>query len=63
MSKRGISILLLLTAAIAIGALVQDYRFDGWLQTERLAASGLDADIAHVRESIVGLSEIGRAHV
>jgi hypothetical protein len=63
MSKRGISILLLLTAAIAIGALVQDYRFDGWLQTERLAASGLDADIAHVRESIVGLSAVQGAYL
>jgi len=52
MSKRGISILLLLTAAIVIGALVQDYRFDGWLHGQRAAASALDVAQTAERQAI-----------
>jgi len=63
MSKRGISILLLLTAAIVMGALIQDYRFDGWLQTERIAAEGLDRDVAKAHESITALAAIQGAYL
>jgi hypothetical protein len=42
MSKRGVGLLLILTAAIALGALVQDYRFDHLIATEQAAVSALD---------------------
>src|SRR6187455_228440 len=63
MSTRGISILLFLTAAIAIGALVQDYRFDGWLQAERASASSLEADVARAHASIGALTTVQGAYL
>ena len=39
MSKRGVGLLLILTAAIALGALVQDFRFDQLIATEQASVS------------------------
>ena len=43
MSKRGVGLLLILTAAIALGALIQDFRFDRLIAAEQSAVSGQDA--------------------
>ena len=47
MSKRGVGLLLILTAAIALGALVQDFRFDRLIATEQ---SGVSAFNQHARD-------------
>jgi len=49
MSRRGVAILMILTAAIALGALVQDYRFDEWIARER--ASAIAAQMSSVAGS------------
>ena len=57
MSKRGVGFLLVLTAAIALGALVQDYRFDRLIATEQAAMSGFDQrvrDLEHAVDTLGG---------
>lgn len=57
MSKRGVGLLLILTAAIALGALVQDYRFDQLIATEQAAVSSSDQrarDLQHQNNSAGG---------
>ena len=57
MSKRGVGLLLILTAAIALGALAQDYRFDSRISTEQSAAINFDRrvrDLEHVIDALDG---------
>src|SRR5881394_2868845 len=57
MSKRGVGLLLILTAVSALGALAQDYRLDGLIATEQSAAINFDRrvrDLEHVVSSLDG---------
>ena len=57
MSKRGVGLLLILTAAIALGALVQDVRFDRVIATEQTAVSTFNQrahDLEHLIDTLDG---------
>lgn len=57
MSKRGVGLLLILTAAIALGALVQDFRFDRLIATEQVALSTFEQrarDLEHLIDTLEG---------
>jgi len=57
MSKRGVGLLLILTAAIALGALVQDFKFDRMMGAEQASASSFDQsvrDLEHVIDTLDG---------
>ena len=57
MSKRGVGLLLILTAAIALGALFQDFRFDQLIADEQAAVTGFDqrvADLEHAIDTLAG---------
>jgi hypothetical protein len=61
MSKRGVGFLLLLTAAIALGALVQDYRFDQLIAAEQAALSGFEQRVRDLEQSVIALGGSRRA--
>jgi len=55
MSSRGIAVLLLLTAAIGLFAIIQDFRFDGWIAGEYTAAARVDRELAALPAPPAGL--------
>ena len=55
MTKRGIVLLLILTGVIAFGALIQDYRFDALIATERASGRILDQEINATIETVLTL--------
>jgi hypothetical protein len=55
MSKRGVGLLLILTAAIALGALAQDYRFDGLIASEQTSALSFDQHVRDLEHVVVTL--------
>ena len=61
MSKRGVGLLLILTAAIALGALLQDYRFDRLIAAEQLAVSSFDGRVRDLEHAIDTLGGSRRA--
>ena len=46
MSRRGVLVLMILTTVIALATLVQDYRFDGWIDAERASLVALASEAA-----------------
>jgi len=63
MSKRSVTVLLLLAVVIALGALIQDYRFDRLIEHEREAGSALASDVHDLTTSVVSLQAAQRAYV
>ena len=61
MSKRGVGLLLILTAAIALGALVQDYRFDQMIATEQAKVSAFNTRARELEHQIDTLDGSRRA--
>ena len=61
MSKRGVGLLLILTAAIALGALIQDYRFDQLIAAEQAELSGFDRRVRDLEHAIDTLGGSRRA--
>ena len=47
--KGGLDLLIILTLILAVGTIVQDFRFDSSLERERLAADAIDRDLAGVQ--------------
>jgi len=47
--KRGLDLLMVLTLILALGTIVQDFRFDSSLERERLAAAAIDRDLTGVQ--------------
>jgi GAF domain-containing protein len=63
MSKRGVSVLLMLAAVIALGALVQDYRFDRLIARERAAVGAMAGDVHDITETVLLMQGAQRAYV
>lgn len=63
MSKRGVSVLLLLALVIALGALVQDVRFNQLIARERAAAGALTSDVRDLTDLIVSMQAAQRGYV
>jgi hypothetical protein len=64
MSKRGVGLLLILTAAIALGALVQDVRFDRLIAAEQTAVSTFNQrarDLEHQIDALDGSRRVAMA--
>lgn len=57
MSKRGVSALLILTSAIALGALAQSYRLDASVDSERAAGGAMERDASAIAAAL------GRVHI
>ena len=55
MRRRGVQVLLGLTLAIAVGTLVQDFRFDQSIARERVASQATDRGFGAALESLAQL--------
>ena len=55
MSKRSIGLLLSLILVIALGTIIQDFRFDGYVSAERAAAQAADRDLALITQAVAEL--------
>ena len=55
MSKRSIGLLLSLIVVIALGTIIQDFQFDGYVSAERAAAQAADRDLTLISQSVAEL--------
>jgi hypothetical protein len=63
MSTRGVGFLLILTVTIALGALAQDYRFDGLIATERDTGRVVEHQMRDLDQSVAALQTAQQAAV
>src|SRR6187401_2367801 len=63
MSKRGVTVLLLLAIVIAVGALVQDVRFNQLIARERAAAGTLTYDVRDLTDTVVVMEGAQRGYI
>jgi len=63
MSKRGVTVLLLLAIVIALGALIQDVRFNQLIQRERAAAGTLTLDVRDLTDLTLAMQGAQRGYV
>lgn len=63
MSKRGVTVLLILALVIALGALVQDIRFNQLIHRERAAAGALTFDVGDLTDMVIAMQGAQRGYV
>jgi hypothetical protein len=63
MSRRGVGFLLVLTATIALGALVQEYRFNSLISVEHATARAFDGQVRDLDQTVYALQGALQASV